>query len=116
MDARPRSGNLAPGNTLQNFNNLIRPALLIIFLVLSRCAERAPGSEVGQPSFDAWRGPRDQAAGMLTGIVATGFGVGFAIGQPFLGSALGLIAGAAAVYRVLARATPPASKAMPDTD
>ncbi len=98
------TGNLAPGNTLQNFNNLIRPALLIIFLVLSRRAERAPNSEAGQPSFDIWRGPRDQAAGLMTGIVASGFGIGFAIGQPFLGSVLGIIAGAAAVYRILARA------------
>lgn len=99
------TGNLAPGNTLQNFNNLIRPALLIVFLALSRRAERAPHSEVGQPSFERWRGPRDMAAGVLTGIVASGFGIGFAMGQPLVGSLLGIIAGAAAVYFILSRAT-----------
>lgn len=99
------TGNLAPGNSLQNVINLLRPALLIIFLVLSRRAEQAPDSEVGQPSFDLWRGPRDRAAGVLTAIVATGFGVGFAIGQPYLGSVLGIVIGAVVVYFILSRAT-----------
>lgn len=98
------TGNLAPGNTLQNFNNLVRPALLIFFLVLSRRAERAANSEVGQPSFERWRGPRDMAAGALTGIAASGFGIGFAIGQPVAGSLLGIVVGAAVVYFILARA------------
>jgi 4-amino-4-deoxy-L-arabinose transferase-like glycosyltransferase len=35
-------GNLAPGNTIQNISNLLRPALLIAFLAASRRAERSP--------------------------------------------------------------------------
>jgi 4-amino-4-deoxy-L-arabinose transferase-like glycosyltransferase len=38
-------GNLAPGNTIQNISNLLRPALLIAFLAASRRAERSPDSE-----------------------------------------------------------------------
>ena len=56
------TGNLAPGNTLQNVGNLLKPALLIGFLAASRRAERSPDSEVHTQAFDTWRGPRIQAA------------------------------------------------------
>src|SRR5215212_2804492 len=46
------SGNLAPGNTLQNVGNLLKPALLIGFLAASRRAERSPDSEAHTPGFD----------------------------------------------------------------
>src|SRR4029453_8286524 len=52
------TGNLAPGNTLQNVGNLLKPALLIGFLVASRRAERSPDSEVHTSAFEAWREPR----------------------------------------------------------
>jgi 4-amino-4-deoxy-L-arabinose transferase-like glycosyltransferase len=53
------SANLAPGNTLQNVSNLLRPALLIAFLAASRRAERSPDSEAQTSGFDRWRGPKD---------------------------------------------------------
>ena len=37
-------------------------------------------------------------------VVASGFGLGFAIGQPFLGSAIAALIGAGLVYGMLARA------------
>src|SRR5215203_5735124 len=46
------TGNLAPGNTLQNVGNLLKPALLVGFLAASRRAERSPGSEAHTPGFD----------------------------------------------------------------
>ncbi len=98
------TGNLAPGNTLQNVGNLLKPALLIGALAASRRAERMPGSEAGTASFELWREPRARAAGILTGIVATGFGLGFALQQPLLGSALGIAVGAAVVFRIISRA------------
>jgi hypothetical protein len=49
------SGNLAPGNTIQNVSNLLRPALLIAFLAASRRAERSPDSEAQTAGFDRWR-------------------------------------------------------------
>lgn len=98
------TGNLAPGNTLQNVINIARPALLIGFLAASRRAARQPGSEFGTPAFEAWCEPRGRAAGILTMVVASGFGLGFAIGQPFLGSAIAALIGAGLVYGMLARA------------
>jgi 4-amino-4-deoxy-L-arabinose transferase-like glycosyltransferase len=98
------TGNLAPGNTLQNVGNLLKPALLIGFLAASRRAERAPDSEAHTASFELWRGPRAQAAGFMTGVVATGFGVGFAVNHPFLGSVLGVLLGAALVALIISRA------------
>lgn len=99
------TGNLAPGNTLQNVINIFRPALLIVFLSASRRAERVPDSEAGTVRFELWRQPRATAAGILTAVVATGFGLGFAIGQPIIGSALGIVVGGAIVYLSISRAT-----------
>jgi tryptophan synthase alpha subunit len=40
----------------------------------------------------------------MTGVVATGFGIGFAVNQPFLGSALGIVVGSALVALIISRA------------
>jgi len=98
------TGNLAPGNSYQNLINILRPALFIVFLYASRRAERAPGSEAGTQAFEIWRAPRAQVAGTVTGIVATGYGLGFAIQQPVLGSALGVIVAAIVAYLIISRA------------
>ena len=88
------SGNLAPGNTIQNVSNLLRPALLIAFLAASRRAERSPDSEAQTAGFDQWCEPRIRAAGMMTGSVAAGFGAGFAIDLPLIGTLVGTLIGA----------------------
>jgi hypothetical protein len=75
------TGNLAPGNTIQNFANLVRPTLLIGFLIAARRAESKPDSETGTMEFDQWRQAFGVAAGIITAVVATGFGLGFAVGQ-----------------------------------
>ena len=101
------TGNLAPGNTLQNASNLLKPALLIAFLVAirraERSAERSRGSEARTSAFEAWRSPRARAAGLMTVGVATGFGVGFGIGLPAIGSLLGIVVGAGLVVLVISR-------------
>jgi hypothetical protein len=99
------TGNLAPGNTLQNVSNLLKPALLISFLVASRRAEQSPDSEVHTSAFDTWRGPRIQAAALMTGSVAAGFSVGFAIDQPVIGTLVGTLIGAGLVAFVIARSS-----------
>jgi 4-amino-4-deoxy-L-arabinose transferase-like glycosyltransferase len=99
------TGNLAPGNTLQNVANLLKPALLIGFLVASRRAEHSPDSEVHTSGFDRWREPRIQAAGLMTGSVAAGFGVGFAVDQPVIGTLVGTLVGAGLVAVVIARSS-----------
>jgi 4-amino-4-deoxy-L-arabinose transferase-like glycosyltransferase len=98
------SGNLAPGNTIQNISNLLRPALLIAFLAASRRAERSPGSEAQTPGFDRWRGPRIRGAGLMTGTVAAGFGGGFAIDLPLVGTLVGTLVGAGLAAFVITRA------------
>ena len=99
------TGNLAPGNTLQNVANLLKPALLIGFLSASRRAEHSPDSEVHTSGFDTWREPRIQAAGLMTGSVAAGFSVGFAIDQPVIGILIGTLIGAGLVAFVIARSS-----------
>jgi 4-amino-4-deoxy-L-arabinose transferase-like glycosyltransferase len=95
------SGNLAPGNTIQNISNLLRPALLIAFLAASRRAERSPASEAQTPGFDRWREPRIRAAGLMTGSV----GAGFAIDLPAVGTLVGTLVGAGLAALVVARAS-----------
>ncbi|MGD9048370.1 MAG: hypothetical protein PVF77_09975 [Anaerolineae bacterium] len=97
------TGNLAPGNTLQNVANLVRPALLIGFLAASRRAEALPHLEAGTTEFDRWRMPLVQAAAPVTISIATGYGVGFALGQPLLATLVGIVIGAAILAIVLIR-------------
>jgi len=92
-----QTGNLAPGNTLQNVGNLLKPALLVGFLAAIRRAERSPESEGRTKAFDAWRAPRVRAAAVMTGSVATGFGIGFGAGRPVIGAFLGVLVGAGLV-------------------
>ena len=99
------SGNLAPGNTTQNISNLLRPALLIAFLAASRRAERSPASQAQTPGFDRWREPRVRAAGLMTGSVAAGFGAGFAIDRPLIGTLVRTLVGAGLAALVVARAS-----------
>jgi hypothetical protein len=73
------SSNLAAGNSIQIGGNLLKPALLIPLLVMSRRAEADRGTG---PSFDEWRRSVVAAAGMATGIVGVGFGIGFALDVP----------------------------------
>lgn len=84
------SGNLAPGNTIQNVPNLLRPALLIWFLRRSRRAGLPPDER----AFDAWRAPILRASVVCVIIVATAFAVGFAMDQSALLAAVGTLVAA----------------------
>jgi hypothetical protein len=97
------TGNLAPGNTIQNVSNLLRPALLIVFLAASRRTEHRPDSEAQTTGFDRWREPRLRAAGPMTGSIAAGFGGGFAIGLPVIGTLVGTLVGAALAALAISR-------------
>jgi hypothetical protein len=99
-----QTGNLAPGNTLQNVSNVLKPALLIGFLAAIRRAERSPESEARTPAFDSWRAPRVRAAGLMSGSVATGFGAGLGVGRPVIGTFLGILVGAGLAAVTLFRA------------
>ena len=71
-----REGNLAPGNSLQNIGNLLKPALLIPILIVSR---RSASDEADDLSFDPWRRTVLRTAGIVTAIVGAGFGIGFSL-------------------------------------
>jgi 4-amino-4-deoxy-L-arabinose transferase-like glycosyltransferase len=100
-----QTGNLAPGNTLQNVSNLLKPALLIGLLIAVRRAERSPDSEARTSAFEAWRSPRVRAAGLMTCSVFTGFGVGFGIDKSVTGTLLGTLVGAGLVVFVVSRSS-----------
>jgi hypothetical protein len=98
-----RTGNLSPGNTIQNASNLLRPALLIGWRHASRRSERESGAERSGEGFDWWRVRHAQAAGWMTGIVASGFGAGYAPDRPVVGTFVGVVWGAVAVWLSLFR-------------
>ena len=85
------TGNLAPGNTIQNVGNLLKPALLIVFLVAMRRAEARPGSEADSADFENWRVALLQVTAPITIIVATAFALGFALGQAWLVTVIGTL-------------------------
>ena len=82
------AGNLAPGNTIQNLGNILKPAILIWFLVRLRRTEAATKPE---SSFDGWRAPLLASSGLLAVAVSTGYGVGYAVNQVWLYSLLGAV-------------------------
>ena len=71
-----QEANLAPGNSIQNVGNLLKPALLIAVLIVSR---RSEATATGT-SFDPWRKRVVEVAGMITAVVGTGFAIGFWLG------------------------------------
>jgi hypothetical protein len=85
------TGNLAPGNTIQNVGNLLKPALLILFLVAMRRAEAQPDSEAGSSSFENWRAALLQVSAPITIITASAFALGFALGQAWLVAGIGVL-------------------------
>jgi hypothetical protein len=98
-----QTGNLAPGNTLQNVGNLLRPALLIAFLAAGRRAARGSESELHPAEFERWRAPYVNMVATITGGLAMGFGIGLALEQGLLGALLGTIGGIAIGVGVTAR-------------
>lgn len=103
-----REGNLAPGNSIQNIGNLLKPALLIPILLVSR---RSESDEASDLSFDPWRKTVLATAGIATAIVGTGFGIGFSIERPVPATLIAAVLAAGIVAR--SASTPRAAKAGP---
>ena len=95
--------NLAPGNTVQNIANLIKPAVLIPLLVASRRAERSPNSECHSAQFDEWRAPLVLSASIATGLVGTTFALGFALEHVLVATGLGVMTACGVTAVILAR-------------
>ena len=97
------TSNLAPGNTVQNVGNLLKPALLIVFLAAMRRAEARPDSEAGSTSFENWRAALLQVSAPITIVLATAFGLGFALGQAWLVIGIGVLISFAVLGAALKR-------------
>ena len=97
------TGNLAPGNTVQNIANLVKPACLIPLLMVSRTAARSEASDAGTASFALWRAPLLRAVGLVTAVVSTAFALGFAFDNVAAASAVGTLIAIAALACALAR-------------
>jgi hypothetical protein len=95
----PETGNLAPGNTLQNVGNLLRPTLLILFIILARRAES--NSEFDTPEFKGWMTAFRSTSGPITALVASAFGLGFAVDRLVLVTLLGGVGAILIVFVVL---------------
>lgn len=93
VDDIVENGNLAAGNSIQNIGNLLKPAVLIAALVVSRRAEPVPEAL----SFDRWRMPVVGAAGTVTAVVGTGFAIGFSIDLVVLSTLLAAVLAAGIV-------------------
>jgi hypothetical protein len=92
-----QEGNLAAGNSIQNIANLLKPALLIPLLIVSRRSE--PAGEMGCLSFDRWRMPIVGTAGMITAVVGTGFAIGYWLELTVPGTLIAAVPAAGIVVR-----------------
>ena len=99
------TGNLAAGNTVQNVDNLITPAVLIwLLLAIRRSASAEERAEASAP-LGPWRDTAATAAAQATAVVSVAFSLGYAVDRPALGSALGAVLAAAATAHAVSRAT-----------
>ena len=99
-----QEGNLAAGNSIQNVANLLKPALLIPMLIVSRRSESAMA--VG-PSFDRWRMTVVGTAGIVTAVVGTGFGIGSSLELVLPATLVAAVLAAGIVVRSASTSTDP---------
>lgn len=99
------AGNLAPGNTIQNFGNILKPVLLIWFLMKSRSCESNGKPSEDEETLNRWRAPLLITSGPLAILISTGYGVGFALDRVWLLSFFGVIMGALVVTIALSRSS-----------
>jgi hypothetical protein len=83
-------GNLAPGNTIQNVSNLLRPLLLIGFSVWG---SRINAIESEGRPFLAWQMRQQPVANWAAIRVNMGFGLGFALDAPLSWTLVGALIG-----------------------
>jgi hypothetical protein len=103
-------GNLAPGNTLININNLGRPALMIFLLWSLHRIEISQESEGMSQISALWQEPQAVLGGIVGAGVGIGLGIGMAVNQPLLGLVCGLVGGSALGW-VMSRRTKQAQRA-----
>lgn len=84
------TGNLSPGNTIQNLGNLLDPVLLIS---LTWLASRTTDPDAESPAFLSWLMRPQMIGGMAAAGIGTGFGLGYAFNSLLLWTIIGTLAG-----------------------
>ena len=97
------TGNLAPGNTIQNVVNVVGPAVLIGLAGLSR---RTADSDANSSAFLHWQARQQPIVGLAAAGVGIGFGIGFAIGGMILWTLVGTLVGVGIGIVISHRAAP----------
>ena len=95
--------NFAPGNSLQIIGNILKPSLLIPLLLMGR---RAEGHDEPAHPFDRTRMTVVQTAAVVTGVVGTGFGLGFSFDLVVPAMLLATLAAAVITARSARRVVP----------
>jgi hypothetical protein len=91
------TGNLAPGNTVQNVSNVIDPVLLF---GLTWLASRRDDPDADSPEFEHWQRRQRPIAMLAAAGIGMGFGIGFAVGGLLLWTVVGAAAGLAIGVRI----------------
>jgi len=84
------TGNLSPGNTIQNLGNLLDPILLI---GLTWMASRTSDPDAESPAFLRWQNQQQPIAGMAAVGIGIGFGIGYALSSLLLWTVVGVLVG-----------------------
>jgi hypothetical protein len=99
------TGNLAPGNTVQNLANVLRPGVLIWLLLAIRRTESAERHAEEPALLGPWRDTAVIAAAQATAVVSATFSIGYAVDQPAMGAAVGSVLALAATAHAVSPAT-----------
>lgn len=84
------TGNVAPGNTIQNVSNVLDPVVLI---GLTWLAARLDDPDADSPGFQRWQRRQRPVATLAAAGIGMGFGIGFAIGGLLLWTLIGAAVG-----------------------
>jgi hypothetical protein len=98
------TGNLAPGNTVQNLANVLRPAVLIWLLLAIRRTASAEGHAEEAGLLGPWRDTAVTAAAQATAVVSATFSIGYAVDRPAIGAAVGSLLATVATAHAVSRA------------
>jgi hypothetical protein len=94
------TGNLAPGNTIQNVSNVTDPVLLI---GLTWLAARRDDPDADSPAFERWQQRQRPIATLAAAGIGMGFGIGFALGGLLLWTVIGAAVGLTIGVRISRR-------------
>ena len=99
------TGSLAPGDTVQNLANVLRPSVLIWLLIAIRRTTPAEGHAERPALLGPWRDTAVIAAAQATAVGSPTFSIGYAVDRPVMEAAVGSVLALAATAHAVSRAT-----------